>query len=77
MTADLHGISTVTPHLRHCGAATAICQQRIDVYEKARRANPSRWSRQIRCWRQPAEVWINKPPEEPNSIQPLPLILAA
>ncbi|WP_254934928.1 IS3 family transposase [Cyanobium sp. WAJ14-Wanaka] len=71
------GIKFVTPHQRHSGAATAICQQRIDVYEKARRANPSRWSRQIRCWRQPAEVWINKPPEEPNSIQPVPLIQAA
>ena len=71
------GIKFVTPHQRHSGAATAICQQRIDIYEKARRANPSRWSRQIRCWHQPAEVWINKPPEGPNSIQPLPLIQAA
>ncbi len=30
-----------------------------------------------RCWRQPEEVWINKPIEEPNPILELPLIQAA
>ncbi|WP_315858060.1 IS3 family transposase [Cyanobium sp. HWJ4-Hawea] len=71
------GIKFVTPHQRHSGAATAICQQRTDVYETARRANPSRWSRHIRCWRQPEEVWINKPPEEPKPTLELPLVQAA
>ena len=71
------GIKFVTPHQRHSGAATAICQQRTDVYETARRANPTRWSRSTRCWRQPEEVWINKPPEEPEPIQALSLIQAA
>jgi hypothetical protein len=71
------GIKFVTPHQRHSGAATAICQQRSEVYETARRANPSRWSRSTRCWRQPEEVWINKPSEEPVAIQALPLIQAA
>jgi len=28
-------------------------------------------------WRQPAEVWINKPPEEPKPSLALPLIQAA
>ena len=71
------GIKFVTPHQRHSGAAKAICQQRAEVYEAARRANPTRWSRHTRCWSQPAEVWINKPTEEPNAVLALPLIKAA
>ena len=71
------GIKFVTPHQRHSGAAKAICQQRAEVYEKARLANPTRWSRSTRCWRQPVKVWINKPPEEPEPIVALPLIQAA
>jgi hypothetical protein len=58
------GIKFVTPHQRDSGAAKAICKQRADVYETARKANPTHWSRTTRCWRQRAEVWINKPPEE-------------
>ena len=58
------GIKFVTPHQHHSGAATAICQQRADVYEAARQANLTRWNRSTRCWLQPEEVWINKPPEE-------------
>jgi putative transposase len=71
------GIKVVTPHQRHSGVATAICQQRTEVYETARRANPTRWSRSTRCWRQPEEVWLNKPPDVPEAIQALPLIHAA
>ena len=71
------GIKFVTPHQRHSGTANAICKQRDDVYEKARRANPTRWSRHTRCWSQPAEVWINKPTEEPKPTVALPLIQAA
>ncbi len=71
------GIKFVTPQQRHSGAATAIGRQRAAVYEKARRAHPTRWSRHTRCWRQPEEVWINKPIEEPNPILELPLIQAA
>jgi transposase InsO family protein len=71
------GIKFVTPHQRHSGAATAICKQRADVYETARKANPKRWSQSTRCWRQPAEVWINKPPEEPEATLALPLVQAA
>jgi hypothetical protein len=48
---------------RHSGAAKAICRQRDDAYVSALRANPKRWSRSTRCWRQPAEVWINRPTE--------------
>ncbi len=54
-----------------------MCQQRFDVYETARRANPTRWSRSPRCWRQPEELWINKPPDELEPIQPLSVFPAA
>ena len=71
------GIKFVTPHQRHSGAAKAICQQRAEVYEAARQANPTRWSRNTRCWLQPEDVWINKPPEEHELPLELPLIQAA
>ena len=58
------GIKFVTPHQRHCGTAKSIYQQRAEVYEAARQANLTRWSRSTRCRLQPEEVWINKPPEE-------------
>jgi transposase InsO family protein len=71
------GIKFVTPHQRHSGTATVICQQRADIYEKARQAHPRRWSRSTRCWRQPEEVWINKPTEDPEPILALHLIEVA
>ncbi len=70
-------IKFVTPHQRHSGSAAAICQQRVEVYEKARLANPTRWSRNTRCWDQPKDVWINKPPEEHELALELPLVQAA
>ena len=70
-------IKFVTPHQRHSGSAAAICQQRAEVYDAARQANPTRWSGATRCWSQPAEVWINKPTEEPKRTLALPLIQAA
>ena len=57
------GIKFVTPQQRHSGAAIAICRQRSHVYEQARKQNPNRWSRSIRCWLQPDSVWINEPIE--------------
>jgi putative transposase len=71
------GIKFVTPHQRHSGTATLICHQRSDVYEKARQAHPTRWSRRTRCWCQPQEVWINKPTEDHEPNLGLPLIQAA
>jgi len=56
------GIKFVTPHQRHSGQAIEICRHRAIVYEQARKRNPRRWSRAIRCWRQPEMVWINPPP---------------
>ncbi|WP_216903396.1 integrase core domain-containing protein [Synechococcus sp. CCY 9618] len=71
------GTKFVTPHQRHSVAASAICKQHSDDYEKACQAFPTRWSRHIRCWDQPVDVWITKPPEGPEPILALPLIKAA
>jgi putative transposase len=71
------GIKFVAPHQRHSGAAKIICQQRAEAYEAAGRANPTRWSRSTRCWRQPEEAWINKPPEEHELAPELTLMQVA
>jgi len=71
------GIKFVTPVQRHSASAIAICKQRAEVYEKARRAHPTRWSRHIHCWHQPEEVWINKPIDEHKPFLELALIEAA
>lgn len=55
------GIKYVTPDQRHHGKADAICRQRTRTYEKAYVLHPARWSRHIRCWKQPEAVWINQP----------------
>ncbi|WP_255090405.1 MULTISPECIES: integrase core domain-containing protein [unclassified Synechococcus] len=44
------GIKFVTPQQLHSGTATAICQQRAPIYEKARQKHPRRCSRSTRCW---------------------------
>jgi hypothetical protein len=61
------GIKFVTPQQRHCGQDIEICRHRAVVYEDARQLNRRRWSRSIRCWRQPEVVWINPPPAEIKS----------
>jgi putative transposase len=70
------GIKFVTPNQRHSGQAVEICRHRAVVYEQARQRNPRRWSRAIRCWRQPEVVWINPPPPEIES-KPATLTMAA
>jgi len=61
------GIKFVTPHQRHNGEAVEICRHRAVVYEQARQRYPRQLSQSTRCWRQPAEVWINPPPAENNT----------
>ena len=70
------GIKFVTPEQRRFGEAVEICRQRNHVYEQARLANPKRWSRSIRCWKQPELVWIN-PPTDDLVAQTAKLALAA
>ncbi|MCP9826273.1 hypothetical protein [Synechococcus sp. EJ6-Ellesmere] len=66
----------MSPPHRQSMTTIAICRQRAKLYEKARQAHPSRWSRATRCWRQPEGVWINKPREEPESTLALHLTKA-
>ena len=70
-------IKFVTPQQRHSGQAPAICQQRTLVYEQAREQHPRRWSRSIRCWQQPAVVWINEPPDATTAKDELLFLQAA
>ncbi len=54
----------VSPAERHTGADHAIFAHRTRIYEAARAQHPERWSRSIRNWSLPAEVWLNRPTEE-------------
>jgi len=54
----------VSPVERHDGKDTAIFARRIAVYEQARAKHPTRWSKNIRNWSLPKEVWLNRPTEQ-------------
>ena len=70
-------IKFVTPQQRHSGQAPAICHQRTEVYEQARKRHPRRWARSIRCWQQPAVVWINELPDDTAAKEELLFLQAA
>jgi transposase InsO family protein len=52
-------IRFVTPEQRHDGREREILQQRHNVYERARRENPRRWSGETRNWEPVATVYLN------------------
>lgn len=61
-TNNIHrhsGIKFVTLNERHQGLDQKILSNRIDVYEKARSANPKRWSKKIRNWSVIGSVYLN------------------
>jgi putative transposase len=59
-TEHLHsGVKFVTPDDRHFGRSEEILAKRKEVYEEARRRNPSRWSRQTRNWDSIESVVLN------------------
>jgi transposase InsO family protein len=59
-TEHLHsGVRFVTPDDRHYGRSEEILAKRKEVYEEARRKNPSRWSRQTRNWDPVESVVLN------------------
>lgn len=60
-------IQYVTPNQRHHGEDEAILQQRVAVYQAAKEKNPSRWSKNIRDWSHPKEVWLNPSSDAKNS----------
>jgi transposase InsO family protein len=49
----------VTPDERHHGRERAVLAQRHALYERARRANPERWSRSTRNWAPIGMVVLN------------------
>lgn len=52
-------IRFVTPADRHSGEDVAILRKRRQVYERARRRNPQRWSGDTRNWSRPRVVTLN------------------
>ena len=61
-------IGFVTPDERHCGLDQALLNARSQVYEKARLANPRRWSKQLRNWQYVDVVHLN--PDKPQRQEP-------
>ena len=53
------GIKYVTPAQRHAGQDNPLLAARHELYQKARRSNPRRWSRQTRDWTPIAAVTLN------------------
>lgn len=53
-------IRFVTPAARHEGRDNEVLGRRKQVYEAARRRNPERWTREIRCWDPVEEVVLNR-----------------
>lgn len=58
------GIRYVTPNQRHFGQEQAILSRRCELYERARGANPERWSNSIRDWSPVQLVTLN-----PNRVE--------
>lgn len=52
-------IKFVTPEQRHRSEDVAILAQRKAIYEEAKKANPERWSRDIRNWEKIETVTLN------------------
>jgi len=61
------GIGYVTPAQRHAGQDRALLAARHEIYQRARHANPRRWSGQTRDWTPVAAVTLN--PERNSAIQ--------
>ena len=53
------GIRYVTPDERHYGKEQGVLARRQDLYERARQANPERWSRSTRNWSPVGPVVLN------------------
>ena len=69
-TEHLHsGIKFVTPESRHLGLDSAILNNRHDVYQKAKIANPLRWSGKTRNWSMITEVKLNPGKEKKIDVE--------
>jgi transposase InsO family protein len=61
-------IRFVTPYVRHAGAESQVLLKRKEVYEAAKRRNPSRWSGRTRNWSAVAEVMLNPVTRRENDV---------
>ncbi|MEC8639974.1 MAG: IS3 family transposase, partial [Pseudomonadota bacterium] len=52
-------IKFVTPAQRHNGEDKAILAKRHELYTKAQKKNPNRWSKGIRNWEEIGDVKLN------------------
>jgi putative transposase len=57
-------IRYVTPDERHHGRERTVLSQRHRLYERARRANPERWTRATRNWSPVGAVVLNPQPAQ-------------
>lgn len=57
-------IRYVTPDQRHAGHDHAVLQERHRLYERARRSNPERWTRNTRDWSPVGLVVLNPQPDQ-------------
>jgi transposase-like protein len=53
-------IRYVTPYERHCGRERHILERRHELYQRAREANPERWSCGTRNWAPVETVVLNR-----------------
>jgi putative transposase len=59
-TQHLHSaIRFITPDDRHYGRQEDILSHRNELYQKAKKKNPARWSGQTRNWQPVRYVWLN------------------
>ena len=62
-------IKFVTPEQRHNGEDIAILKTRDEVYQRAKKNNPLRWSGETRNWKPVGEVYLN--PDKPKQVEPI------
>ena len=53
------GLKYITPEQRHTGQASTIMENRKQIYERAKKQHPARWSGNTRNWDLPTAVILN------------------
>ena len=53
------GIKFISPYQRHYGLDKEIMENRIKIYEEAKKEHPERWTKNIRDWSLPEYVALN------------------
>jgi len=70
-TRHLHSaIRFISPDDRHYGREHQLLAHRQEVYERARRHHPIRWSRQTRNWNPVLEVQLNPEKQKATDVHP-------